>query len=172
MDVLEAIRSRRSCRKFETKDIPQEAVDSIVDCGRIAPSAGNRQPWVFIEVRDQVLKQKLVETTNNYKAFMGEAPVIIVVCGDAEDCAVRFEDRGRSLYVYQDCAAAVTNMLLAAVSYGLSTCWIGAFKESEARSALDLPPNLRPLTMIPLGYPDYEPAARPLKPREEVVWRR
>lgn len=171
MEVLEAIRKRRSIRKYQDKPVPDDVLKAILDCARLAPSAGNRQPWVFVVVTKPEVKNKLVEASGN-QAFLAQAPVVIVVCGDAEVSAARYEDRGRSLYFIQDTAAAVTNILLAATSFGLGTCWVGAFRETLVREVLDLPSNLRPLAMIPIGYPDQERGPRDLRPFEEVVWYR
>lgn len=169
MDVIEAIKKRRSIRKFKSTPVPDEMIQTILECGRLAPSAGNRQPWVFVVVKDQAIKDKLVEASGK-QMFLGEAPVVIVVLSDAEISGARYEDRGRTLYYIQDAAAAATNMILAATSLGLATVWVGAFKESMVREALDLPSNLRPLTMIPVGYPDQERGPRDLRPFQEVVW--
>jgi len=171
VDVIEAIKKRRSIRKFKEMPVPDEILKEILECARLAPSAGNRQPWVFVVVRDQTLKEKLVQAAGN-QVFLAQAPVVIVVCGDAEVSGARYEDRGRTLYVIQDTAAAVTNIMLSATSFGLGTCWVGAFRESLVRDALDLPSNLRPLAMVPVGYPDQERGPRELRPFQEVIWYR
>lgn len=171
MDVLEAIRKRRSIRRYRPDPVPEHVLKDILECARLAPSAGNRQPWVFVVVKDEMVKNKLVEASGNQVA-LAQAPVAIVVCADPEVSGARYEDRGRTLYVYQDTAAAVTNILLAATDYGLGTCWIGAFKETLVREALDLPFNLRPVAIIPMGYPDQEREPRTLRAFEEVVWYR
>jgi nitroreductase len=101
-----------------------------------------------------------------------QAPVVIVVCADPEVAGARYEDRGRTLYCFQDTAAAVENIVLAAASFDLGTCWIGAFRETDVRKALNLPFNLRPVAMVPIGYPNQERGPRELKPYEEVVWTR
>lgn len=169
MDVMEAIKRRRSIRQYKAQDVPEEILSAVLDCARIAPSAGNRQPWTFIAVKTQAMRDQLAEAAGKQR-MIGQAPVVIVVCADLEACGARYEDRGRTLYAFQDTAAAVENMMLAAVSFGLGTCWVGAFKETEARRILDLPANLKPVAMMPLGYPDQERGPRDLKPREEVVW--
>jgi nitroreductase len=169
MDVIEAIRKRRSIRRFQDKPIPEDILKTIMDCAVLAPSAGNRQPWTFILVKNQAAKEKLVEASGS-QVFLAQAPVVIVVCGDAEAAAMRYEDRGRTLYFIQDTAAAVTNILLAATSFGLGTCWVGAFRETLVRQALELPPNLRPVAMVPVGYPDQERRPRNFRPIDEVIW--
>lgn len=171
MNVVEAIKTRRSIRRFQDKPIPEETIKAIMESAVLAPSAGNRQPWVFVVVRSQDVKRKLVEASGN-QVFLGQAPVVIVICGDAELSGARYEDRGRTLYFIQDTAAAATNIMLTATSLGLGTCWVGAFRESVVRQALELPANLRPLAMIPVGYPDQERGPRNLRPFDQVVWER
>jgi nitroreductase len=171
VDVIEAIKARRSIRKFQDKPIPEEFLKTIMECAVLAPSAGNRQPWIFVLVKSQDVKEKLVEASGN-QVFLAQAPVVIVVCGDAEVAGKRYEDRGRTLYFIQDTAAAVTNILLTATSFGLGTCWVGAFRETSVREALELPPNLRPVAMIPVGYPDQDRGLRNLRPLEDIVWER
>ncbi|HHX10776.1 MAG TPA: nitroreductase family protein [Firmicutes bacterium] len=168
MDVIEAIKKRRSIRRFKDKPIPEDVLRELLDCARVAPSAGNRQPWVFYVLKDPDIRQKLMEASGN-QPHVGQAPVVIVVCADPEVSASRYDDRGRTLYFIQDTAAAVQNILLAAVSFGLGTCWIGAFRETMVRQALELPPNLRPVAMVPVGYPDQEREPRNLRPFEMVV---
>ncbi len=168
MNVLEAIVKRRSIRKYQDKAVPEESLRKILECGVLAPSAGNRQPWVFYVVKNRDTKQALVEASGG-QASLAQAPLAIVVCGDAELSAERYGDRGRSLYFLQDTAAAVMNILLAATSLGLGTCWIGAFNETEVREALELPANLRPLAVIPLGYPDEEREPRNFRPFDTIV---
>lgn len=168
MDVVQAIKKRRSIRRFKSEPIPEDVLKELLDCARVAPSAGNRQPWVFYVVKDPEIRQKLKEASGN-QVQVGQAPVVIVVCADPEISAERYDDRGRTLYFIQDTAAAVQNILLAAVSFGLGTCWIGAFRESLVRQALDLPPNLRPVAMVTVGYPDQEPKPRNLRPFEDIV---
>ncbi|MGI6633275.1 MAG: nitroreductase family protein [Bacillota bacterium] len=169
MDVLEAIKKRRSIRKYKVDAIPEDVLNSILECARYAPSAGNRQPWTFIVVKSQEIRNQLVEAAGN-QPMLAQAPVVIVTCADLEVSGARYEDRGRTLYAFQDTAAAIENMMLAAVSYGLGTCWVGAFRETEVRKILELPPNLKPVAMMPLGYPDQERGPRDLRPVDEVVW--
>jgi nitroreductase len=98
-----------------------------------------------------------------------EASVVIVVCADEKRADESYGARGRSLYCIQDTAAAIENILLTACSIGLGTCWIGAFKEEEIRNAVNCPPEIRPVALIPVGYPNESPPARPRRPAGEVV---
>ncbi len=168
MNAIDAIKARRSTRRFQVKEVPRDVLETVLLCGRLAPSAGNRQPWVFVVAQSQDVKDALAGASG--QAFVAGAPVVVVMCADPERCAVRYEDRGRSLYVFQDTAAAMTNMMIAATSFGLGTCWVGAFKESQVRSALKLPDNLRPVAMLPLGYPAQTAGPRNLREAEQVIW--
>ncbi|MGI6642905.1 MAG: nitroreductase family protein [Bacillota bacterium] len=169
MDVIEAIQKRRSIRKYTMQEVSDDIVKTLLDCARAAANAGGRQPWAFVVVRSTETKTALAEAASK-QAFIATAPVVIVVCADPDRSGERYEDRGRTLYAFQDTASAVTNMMLAAVSLGLGTCWIGAFKESEVKRILDLPGNLKPVAMLPVGYPDQERPPRLLRPESEVVF--
>ncbi len=171
MDVIAAIKKRRSIRKFEKKSIPNDVLQQVMECAVLAPSAGNRQPWIFHVVKDQGIKQKLVKAAGG-QTFLGDAPVVVVISGDPEVSAKRYGDRGRSLYYIQDTAAAVTNIILAATSFELGTCWVGAFRETLVSQALGLPENLRPLAMVPMGYPAEKREPRGLRPFAEIVLER
>lgn len=169
-DVIAAILERRSVRKFKQEQVPHAAVGRLLDAARWAPSAGNIQPWDFYVVYNNDKKQSLVRAALNQK-FIGEAPVIIVVCARPEMTAARYRERGRNLYAIQDTAAAVQNILLAAEGYGLATCWVGAFDENLVTESLNLEHGLMPVAIIPVGYAEEgnvknAPARRPV---DEIV---
>ena len=151
MDVLEAIKTRRSIRKFQDKDVSRELVDRFLDAGRSAPSAGNLQARDFYVVSDAGTKDELVKAAHN-QTFISQAPVVIVVCSNPERIAP-YGERGIDLYCLQDAGASVQNILLAVHSSGLASCWIGAFDEQMVVSALGLPEHLRPVALLPIGYP-------------------
>ena len=168
MDVLEAIRGRRSVRAFKSQDVSQELVEELVDAARWAPSAGNIQPWEFIIVRRPEVKRGLAEAAL-HQTFVEEAPVVIVVCADESHSSQGYGVRGKTLYCIQDTAAAVQNIHLAAYSLGLGTCWVGAFREEEAREILKVPRGIRPVAMIPVGYPAEAPPPRSRRPTNKIV---
>lgn len=151
MDIFEAIQKRRSIRIYKQKPIPDEIITKILDAGRKAPSAGNIHPEIFIVIREQEIKDKIASAALN-QTFISDAPVVIVACADVEKSESRYGMRGRNLYSIQDTAAAVENMLLAAAALGIGTCWVGAFNENKISEILDLPENIRPLAIIPVGY--------------------
>lgn len=170
MDVFEAIKGRRSIRVFKKDDVSHGNIEKLIDAARWAPSAGNIQPWEFITVRKLGLKRRLVKATLG-QSFVEEAPVVIVVCANEDLSSEGYGARGKTLYCIQDTAAAIQNILLAAYSIGLGACWIGAFDEEEAREILRVPAGIRPVAIIPVGYPG-ETASRPIKrPMDQFVHR-
>ncbi|OYT46923.1 nitroreductase family protein [Candidatus Bathyarchaeota archaeon ex4484_231] len=138
LDVFEVIEQRRSIRAFTGKEVSEADVKKILDAARMAPSAGNIQPWTFIVARKGDVKRRLAEAALNQR-FIEEASVVIVVCADEEKSARGYGSRGKHLYCIQDAAAATENMLLAAVGLGLGACWVGAFRENDVRETLKLP---------------------------------
>jgi len=168
MDVLEAIKGRRSIRAFKNQDVPAETVEELIDAARWAPSAGNIQPWEFIIVRKPRIKRRLVEAALD-QMFIEEAPVVIIVCANEERSSQGYGARGKTLYCIQDTAAATQNIHLTAYSLGLGTCWVGAFREEETREILKIPRGMRPVAMIPVGYPAEAPTARTRKPISQIV---
>jgi len=168
MDVLEAIKGRRSIRAFKNQGVPAEIVEELIDAARWAPSAGNIQPWEFIIVRKPRIKRRLGETALD-QMFIEEAPVVIVVCADEERSSQGYGVRGKTLYCIQDTAAAMQNIHLTAYSLGLGTCWVGAFREEEAREILKIPRGMRPVAIIPVGYPAEAPTARMRKSTSQIV---
>jgi nitroreductase len=168
MDVLEAIKGRRSIRAFKDTDISPETVEKLIDAARWAPSAGNIQPWEFIIIRYPETKKRLAEAALG-QSFIEEAPVVIVVCADEERSARGYGSRGRTLYCIQDTAAAIQNIHLAAYAMGLGTCWVGAFREDEARKILGIPEGVRPVAIIPVGYPAESPSPQNRRPIKQIV---
>jgi nitroreductase len=166
MDVFEAIKGRRSIRSFKPESISDADLEKILEAGISAPSAGNCQPWEFVIIRDQKIKQKLVQAARG-QSFLAEAPVVIVICADVNRTASRYGERGRTLYCIQDTAAAAQNIHLAAYALGYGTCWVGAFDESAAAEAIKAPAGVRPLIMIPIGKPREKPKPTPRTPLRE-----
>ena len=149
MDALEAIYTRRSIRKYEDKSIPEELLRTILAAAMSAPSAGNAQPWQFVVITDKrILSQ--IPKVNSYAAMAKDAPLAILICGDMR--LEKFPGNWVS-----DCAAAVENLLLAAHALGLGAVWTGVYPKKDRmegfRRLLNLPDNVLPHALIPLGYP-------------------
>ena len=149
MELKDAIKKRKSTRNFLTTPFTYGTVREILRFSNMAPSAGNLQARDFIVVNEKEKKEALAHAAG--QAFVKEAPVVIVACANYERIAP-YGARGRYVYVLQDVAAAVQNILLTATDYGLTTCWVGAFNEEYVSQILHLPSHVRPLALIPLGH--------------------
>ncbi|UCD02767.1 MAG: nitroreductase family protein [Candidatus Aenigmatarchaeota archaeon] len=168
METKDCIRTRASVRDFRPDDIPRKDIDEILEAATAAPCAGNVQEWRFVVVKKMETKEKLAEAAFQ-QTLVKKAPVVIVVCSDLREIGDAYGERGQSLYSVQDTANATQNMILAAWDKGIGSCWIGSFNEKSVRDALVLPAHVRPLAILPLGYPasvPYKPGRKSLK---EVV---
>jgi len=168
MELLEAIKGRRSTRSFKKQNISSNVIETIIDAARCAPSAGNIQPWEFVIIKNPAVKKKLAEAALNQR-HVEEAPAVIVVCADEKRSSMGYGSRGRTLYCLQDTAAATQNILLTAYSLGLGTCWVGAFNEDEVKEILNAPEGIKPVAMIPLGYPNEIARQRGRKLLNQIV---
>lgn len=160
MDILEAIRIRRSVRAYSSRPIPDEAMLRMRQALRFAPSACNFQPWRFIFVTDGELRRELGRLANE-QLWIADAPVIVVACAIPRDAYKGMGGYGNSAEI--DVAIAVDHLTLAAVAEGLGTCWIGAFKEAGAQKLLQVPAEAKVVAMTPLGFPASPDMNRPLK---------
>ncbi len=163
MDVMEAIVKRRSTRRWQKKSVEPEKLQRVLEAGRQAPSANNRQPWRFVVVTDEKLRKQLIAAACD-QTFVGEAPVVLVGCAVETD---RVMTCGQHCYPI-DVAIAMTSISLAAVTEGLGTCWIGAFHEDKVKAILNIPEHVRVVELMPMGYPESAPGpARPRKSMDE-----
>lgn len=156
MECLEAIKGRRSVRKFKDTPVDKEIIKELLDAAQMAPSAGNLQARDFIVITNKATKQKLAKAALD-QTFIEKAPFIIVAVANIERSSRIYKSRGE-FYAIQDATAGIMNMLLAAHSRGLGTCWVGAFDENAVSEILGLPYKVRPLAIIPVGYSEEEPA--------------
>lgn len=140
----------------------------MLESAHLAPSAGNLEPWKFVVVKQEHLKEKLSEAAYGQDS-LSSAPVCIVVCAEPDRSAAKYGERGAELYCLQDTAAAAQNILLTATGYGLGSCWVGAFDETAVRDSLGLDSGLRPVALIPVGYPGEEVTEISRRPVDEVT---
>ncbi|MEM3437764.1 MAG: nitroreductase family protein [Nitrososphaerales archaeon] len=165
MNVFDAIKLRRSIRRYKPKEVEKEKLIRIIEAGRLAPSATNSQPWHFIIVKNPEIKRKLGESYP--KEWFVNAPVIIVACADPSKAWVRGDGEE---YWKVDVAIALQNMILCAVEEGLGTCWIANFNEKIVKEVLGIPQGIRVVAMTPLGYPnEVKGEVRDRKPLEEIL---
>ena len=154
MDAIEVLKTRRAVRTYTREPVPKEVIEDIIDCGRLAATAVNIQPWEFVVVTDSAVRRKIANTTD-YGKFIADAPVcVVVLCRDTK-------------YYLEDGSAATENILLAARAHGLGSCWVAGDKKPYATDICRLvgaPPGYKLISLIPIGHPAESPekAKRPL----------
>jgi len=158
MDALEAIRKRRSVRKFTGAPIPKQDLETIVDAGRLAASGSNRQPWDFVVVTDRAM----IEQLKIAAPWMDKAGAIIAVVMDPS-----------SRWWIEDGAAAAENMLIASTALGYGSCWLEGdtlLREEEFKTLLGIPKDKRLLTLVPIGVPVEWPTKEKKSLSEVLHW--
>jgi nitroreductase len=163
-EVIDTIRNRRTIRRFKPDPIDEEKLQMILEAGRWAPSFSNLQPWKFIVIKDQGLKNALDKAAKESVLHLGinEAPAVILVCVDR---------RIDPLHAIEAGAAATQNMTLAAHSLGVGAGWIGIlWTEAEAsiHKIFKFPETVRAISLIPIGLPNESPEGH-RKPIEEFT---
>ena len=182
MEVLEAIRNRRSIRQYKTTSVDNKVIELVLGAARWAPSWTNTQCWRFVVVRDSKIKSELanvLSTNNPATDAIRDAPVVIVACaelgkagyyrGEPGKPGEPATDKGDYWYMF-DVALAMQNLVLAAHSLGLGTVYVGAFDAKKAATILEVPQGFCVVGMTPLGYPAQEPGPRPRKELSEIVF--
>jgi nitroreductase len=200
MDVSEAIKKRRSIRKFKPDLIPEEKIRLLLESARLAPSGTNTQPWRFIVVKDDDTKKKLQEAAHN-QGHVKSASVIIVCCADLKafkEFPERVEEliesgalpeRTREMFIpylkkgmdtvtkdalmiaaAANVAIAVEHIVLQAVEIGLGTCWVRWYEDNEVKEILDIPEHVEVMALLPVGVPDEEPSSRPRLSLDKIVY--
>lgn len=170
MEFETVVRRRHMVRAYQPRPIEEEKIVRLLRLAHQAPSAGFKQPQEFIIVRDPAVKQALARAALN-QTFVAEAPVVIVVCADTARTASRYGERGVRFYSIIDGAFAAFLILLGVVDEGLGACFVGAFDDDQVSRVLGLPAHVRPIGIIPIGYPA-EPAEKYRRlPLERIVHR-
>ena len=147
MDAIEALKTRRAVRTYTNESVPRKIIEDIVDCGRLAATAINIQPWEFVVVLDPELRRRIAETTDHGKFIADAAVCVVVLCSNTQ-------------YYLEDGSAATENILLAARAHGLGACWVAGDKKpfaSEICRLLGAPQNFKLVSLIPIGYPAESP---------------
>jgi nitroreductase len=141
MSLADTVLSRRSIRRYTSQAIPSSAINTILEAGRQAPSAANRQPWHFIVITEVETKKAL--SPGPYNWFIQNAPLTIVGCADTDT----------SRWSIVDTAIALQNMVIAAWALNIGSCWLGAFNEDEVKKLLQIPEKWKIVALLTLGYP-------------------
>lgn len=165
MDVIEAIKTRRSIRRYSDRPIEEEKLQAVLEAFRMAPSWANFQCWRLIVIKDKELKAKIsalsyVESffaplgykSNPSMKALAEAPVVIVLCADPDKSGTLWEQQ----YYLVDAGIAAQNLMLAARGLGLGTVFVGVYQEDGVKKLLNIPERIRVVGLLPLGYPAEE----------------
>lgn len=145
MEVMKAVKERRSIRKYSAEEVKREKIEKLLDAARWAPSSKNSQPWEFIVIKSEETKERIANNAK-YEDFITEAPVVIAFVTDPS----------RSHLHKIDGALATQNFQLAAWALGLGTCWIGTMNREKVKKLLNIPQKKHLLTVLPVGHPAEE----------------
>jgi nitroreductase len=162
-DFMKIIQSRRSVRRYQEKDIPDEILNNLFEAARWAPSWANTQCWHFVAVKDRKIKEKIqatVSSRNPSSLAIVNAPVLLVVCGQLKKSGFyndQYPTKFGDWFMY-DLGLATQNLCLAAHNFGLGTVIVGLFDHDKVGEIVNLPAEHEVLVLIPLGYPDHEPS--------------
>ena len=165
MDFQELIRARYSCRAYRSDPIAEDQLAQVLEAGRLAPTADNRQPFRLVVIRTAGREQELQRVYG--KDWFVQAPLVIAACGVPAENWVRKQD-GKN-YNDVDVAIVMDHLILAAADLGLGTCWIAAFDPAAARELLELPEGVEPVAFTPLGHPADAPRQKTRKKSDELV---
>jgi nitroreductase len=163
--VLSLLKGRRSIRRYRPDPVPDEMIEQLLEAGRWAPSASNRQPWQFIVVRDEAILKQVAQQAAIYFlrwAHVEEAPLLIVLCGDARNRIYR-------QFLHEDVGLAGSQIMVQAHALGLGTCWIGGLDRKAIADILKVPEHLEIVGLLTVGFPDEEPEPPARKPLADIV---
>lgn len=170
MTINEICNIRESVRDYSSAPVEAEKLSYVLEAARLAPSACNRQPYKMLVLESEEAKARMNAIVSRFSWTQG-APLLILICADHSQEWVRSTDGKQHGDI--DCAIAAEHICLAAAEQGLGTCWICSFDAKATAAALDLPENLEPVILLPLGYPNYEgQRAKTRKSIDEFVERR
>ena len=168
MDFFETVKMRHSVRAFKNKEIEEEKIQKILETANLAPSAGNLQSYEIILIKNQETKNELAEASFGQK-FVAKAPIVLVICANTERSDLKYGRRGAELYCINDADIASTYIQLAATALGLGSCWVGAFDEFKVKNIIKAPEYVKPIAIIPIGYPDEIPYSSNRRNLDDLV---
>lgn len=169
MDVFEAIHRRRSIRRFQDRPLSPEVINQLADALLWAPSAGNLQSRKFYFVTNPEARALLSKAAWDQK-YITQAQLLVIGCTD-DEIQWKYGDRGKDLFSVCDVANSIQGMMLLATELGLGTVWVGAFEDDKVRDILQIPVNLKPIAIIPVGYPNENPDAPPRVSQAQAIQR-
>ena len=167
MNFLDLVKQRYSCRSYQNKSVEQEKLDYVMDCARLAPSAVNKQPWLFRIVSDDASKAKLQECYD--RDWFKTAPMYIICSILHDEEWIRYDGKHHGNI---DIAIAVEHLCLAATEQGLATCWVCNFNIEKCKKNFDIHAEEDPTVIIPIGYAADQPTEKKRKPISEIIFNR
>lgn len=197
LELSEAINKRRSIRKFKSDTVPSELITEIIEAARLAPSGTNIQPWRFVIIKSQAKREALSSAT--ILPFVHQAPVVLACCIDKEAVtnagkkvtelkevgafadtplenlgtenyrSTQMDEAAANAYLSLNLAIAIDHATLRATDLGLGTCWVMMFDKAKVKEILNLEDRYTVMALIPVGYPDQDPAPRPRMKLEEII---
>lgn len=168
MNAFEAITSASTTREFQRGIVDEKIIGLILHVGTHAPSAGDLQEWEFVVVEDDEIKSALSEAAVGLR-HVKKAPSVIVICADIRKAALKYGKRGERVYAVEDAGAVAALMGVAANALGIGFDLVKSFDEDEVAKALSLPENIRPMVLMPVGYPKGPKKVRVVNPFENVT---
>jgi nitroreductase len=168
MDFFKTVEDRRSMRKYNGTPVEDEKLHKILETANRAPSAGNLQAYKIYIIRKLEQRQALVKAAWDQE-FLAEAPVVLIFCAEPARSAVKYGERGESLYAVQDATIACAYAQLAAKAQGLDSVWVGAFDEAAVSEIVHIPADLRPVIVLPIGYAGKMPHPRPRRELRDII---
>lgn len=176
METLQAIMTRRSVRRFKNQEIPEQALEAMLQAARFAPSWANTQCWRFVIIKDDKTKNALSEAfppKNPGLPSLLAAPLVIVAFAEKKKSGFykgeSATSKGDTWYMF-DVALALQNMVLAAWDMGIGSVYLGLFDAKKVQTLLDIPDEYEVVAIVPFGYPDEEPKCPPRKDLKDIVF--
>jgi nitroreductase len=198
MEFSAVVKARRSIRKFKTVPVPESCLQELLEAGRLAPSGLNMQPWRYVVIKSQSVRERIIHATPS--TFAINAPVLIVCCGDMQvfqTCQNRITElhnagayRGTNFqdfsaedffsrtdtdeaavraYLAMNVAISIEHINLKAFDLELGSCWIGAFDRNEVRKIIEVDDRYEIIALLAIGYADQAPAPRPRLPVRDIL---
>ena len=166
MEYLDLIRKRYSVRAYKPDPVPDELLAQVLEAGRLAPTAANKQPFRIIVIHTKGREAELRRIY--HRDWFTQAPLILCVCTVRTEAWKRTMYDGKS-HADVDATIVIDHLIMAATDLGLGTCWIAAFDPAAAREALGVPPEVEPVLFTPLGFPADQPKPKERRPLAELV---
>ena len=167
-NFFDLISSRHSVRAFKNIPIPEDKINTIINASTKGPSAGNLQSYQIFIVSKITEKEKLVESAHGQN-YISDAPIVLIFCADPVRCNAEYSSKGEQLFSIQDATIACVYSQLAAHNLGLSSVWIGSFDEEKVRDILKLKNDLKPIAILPIGFPNETPQITTRRPIDQII---